>query len=67
MFKVTGYGNHSQRKIVVSSENRTPTFGFLDRRSGHSEMIEPTGIGGGFIPFKCMKYPRHDLALVMDD
>ena len=55
-----------QRKILASSNNRTHTFVFLNRCSTHWA-IEPTGIGGEFILFKCTKYLRDDLTLAIDD
>ena len=52
--------------IVASSANWTQTFGFLDHPSTYWA-IEPTGIGGEFILFKCTKYLRDNLTLAIDD
>ena len=55
-----------KRKMRWLERDLTRIFGYLDRRSTHWA-IESTGLVASLIQFKCTKYFRDDLTLVLED
>ena len=57
----------NNEKFVVSSGIWTRIFGFLDRRALPIELSSQLGLEASLIQFKCTKYFRDDLKLVLED